>query len=746
MTTSDPALQAARKAFRARLEADLAERRRLLAGHLDEVLAAPERRGRGSRPAAGPLPVTTLSLWPAAWPAPLTVRSALDLAEQDEALAELVAEDLALSVQAFVRPELQDDVLTDPAVIRSWDWPRLPGTPAELLWLLGKAAKVAERAWSFPFDAPDVLRWATRGFSALDPQGRAGEELLGLGYVSSDRVIVAPGPDGHERRYSVWNLALLAWAEWRRRPELLAWATMDRLAVEDPGPVHFALARQHAGDDEDARLTLAGELVRQLRAAREDLGMTGPPPAWGDDPPARDDMLALDAAGAGFLAGIGHEGEKAAEALRTKAIRLWVQFSGAQARLPGMAPDPATLYHAWWPDRTWPGTPPGTTAEAPEQRPSRFAAALCAVLWKDVVRRTLAARPFAILRVTAADGDDYVQVDKAAAAASWAFGGTAVTIDSDEYVAEPELVTRLMPRSWEMLPAAATQRPHQYVLPLETHDSGSLLVAAVGAAAIARKDDGTRLVTLPALVGKLTVIVLASVRDDEVVSVNLGDLTRELYPEAKRLRPREYARVTEALLWTKSLHLVLPDDTAIQCFDIRAALDPRRARPDQTIGWAIGRHLLDLTRHGARVRNLRGYFVLNKSGAMRLPNKRSALLRHYIRAAAGWNDAHDPATGRFNPRLLPAHTPEQWAAMTNTMSERAAEYAAASRGRRESALRRELSKARKEVVRNLEELADEHGLIRLELRGEEGKLVILPPDPLLEAYDRMRKGGTRPDR
>jgi len=453
-------------------------------------------------------------------------------------------------------------------------------------------------AWSFSFAPSDVLWWARERLNDLPPGGRTSDEQLRL------------------EQYSTWNLSLLAWAEWRRRPEQLGWLTMARLATEDPDPIHFALARQHAGEDEDARDALARELVRQLRSAREAIGMAEPPPVWGDAPPSRDGMLALDADGADFLARLGPEGKKAAEELRTKGTRLWDDFTGVQARLPGVPTDPAALYHAWWPDKRWATSLPETPAGTLEQRPSRFAVALCEVLWKDVVPRTLETRSFAILRVTGLDGDDYVRVDKAAAAASWAFGGAAVTVDSDEYVAEPELVTRLMPRSWEFLPAAATQRPHQYVLPLESHESGSLLVAAVGAAAIARKDDGTRLLTLPTLVGKLTVLVLASVRDDEVVSVNLGELTRELYPAAKRLQPREYARVTEALLWTKSLHLVLPDDTAIQCFDIRAALSPKRARPDQTVSWAIGRHLQDLTRRGTRGRSLRGYFVLNKSGAM----------------------------------------------------------------------------------------------------------------------------------
>ncbi len=350
MAPSEPAAPATGEAFRTRLARDLTTWRQRQVNVLDEVLAVSERRGDASQPPPGRWPVATLSVWPEAWPTPLTVRAAIDLAEQDEALAEHIAEDLALCVQAFVCPELQDEVLTDPAVIRSWDPPRLPGTTAELLWLLERATRAGERAWSFPFDATDVLRWASPGFSALDPQGRVGEELPGLGYVSSDRILVAPGPDGRERRYSVWNLTLLAWAEWRRRPELLAWETMARLAVEDPGPVHFALARKHAGDDEEARDDLARELVRQLRSVREDLGMTGPPPAWGDAPPGRDGMLALDDAGADFPSRIGREGDRASESLRTKATGLWASFTGAQARLPGVPAAPADLYHAWWPE------------------------------------------------------------------------------------------------------------------------------------------------------------------------------------------------------------------------------------------------------------------------------------------------------------------------------------------------------------------------------------------------------------
>ena len=116
----------------------------------------------------------------------------------------------------------------------------VPGTLSDLPWRLERASSLAKlpprkrqnaantwvrrqgHAWSFSFAPSDVLWWARERLNDLPPGGRTSDEQLRL------------------EQYSTWNLSLLAWAEWRRRPEQLGWLTMARLATEDPDPCYIA--------------------------------------------------------------------------------------------------------------------------------------------------------------------------------------------------------------------------------------------------------------------------------------------------------------------------------------------------------------------------------------------------------------------------------------------------------------------------------------------------------------------------
>jgi len=170
---------------------------------------------------------------------------------------------------------------------------------------------------------------------------------------------------------------------------------MGRLLAEDPTVIHFrmasdALAEDGAyADDDGARRALAAKLTDELRRAADALKMTGEAPVWGSTPPGvNDGMLALDAAGADFLARFEDDGRKTAEALREKAAERWRDFTGDQGDLAG-GPPLWRLWRLWLPD-------PGWVETNRAHPPSPFALALCAVLWRDVVRpeREKAARRF----------------------------------------------------------------------------------------------------------------------------------------------------------------------------------------------------------------------------------------------------------------------------------------------------------------------------------------------------------------
>ena len=135
---------------------------------------------------------------------------------------------------------------------------------------------------------------------------------------------------------------------------------------------------------------------------------------------------------------------------------------------------------------------------------------------------------------------------------------------------------------------------------------------------------------------------------------------------------------------------------------------------------------------------------MNLDGAMRLPTKRPATLRHYIRAAAHWNAAFKPG-GAFDPGKLPTYTAQKWASMTNSIPPAAVAYLLADgkRKRTTSTGAAQWSKDRKAMLDDLDFLHAE-GLVVVEKVGKDG-LRLLPPAVHQEAWALARKAGTRPD-
>lgn len=360
----------------------------------------------------------------------------------------------------------------------------------------------------------------------------------------------------------------------------------------------------------------------------------------------------------------------------------------------------------------------------------RYLVPLALALWVERVKpeTDLAQQPrFRILGVGGSDGDDYVRLPKPISAASWAIGGEGVELDGNRYAAEPKVLVQRVPRAWAILPREALTRPHQLSLPLADGTQVPLVVALTDGGAV-----------IPATAGKLLLVMFAGGCEGRLVTGTLGDLARQVYPDAQRIQPRELVRVAHGLKVLENLRLVLPDDTELPLFSVQAPIDPAHPRPDQCVGWELTRLFAhQVQAHGPK---LRGWFLLNLTGAMRLDSKRPQLLRQYVRACALWNDAHAPGGGEFDPDRVEPYTAEEWARLNNTLSTRAVDYLASERKaqKKRDALAADLKTTRA----TLEELAGV-GLIELSKRGR-NQLLILPPDAYLEAHRKARRGAGAP--
>ena len=455
---------------------------------------------------------------------------------------------------------------------------------------------------------------------------------------------------------------------------------------------HVAAMREHVGMGDDAALPKNEDGA--MRAADVD----GDPLLW------------LDEAFAGYLESMGEACTEMAAEVRKAARKRWAKRG--QGTIDD-EPENGLLLKSWinlgaddradlYPYLQW----------------------LAIAVWRAEVRPELTAPEFAP-SVVVVGGEDYTKLPKPTAAISWGFGGAGVAVDDDRFTAQPDAPrVQVVPKSWSIVQGEDLQcQPHQTTLPLEIPGDTPLTLAMGG-------QPGT---VIPSPGGKLLVLMLATAHGGDMTKGPLGELARYIYP-GRRVQRSNLEQIAKVLNIADKLCAVLPDGTALRCFDVRwpaVGVDP-----EQVVGWGLGRFFLDMARratataHGLRA--LRGEFVVNLTGIMRLP-RRDALLRNYIQAAALWNDANTPGKpGDFNADYLKRYTVDRWAALVNTLS-----TAGVARDRRK------LWRDKRDTLKDLEVLHD-RGMIRIERAGKKGEITLLPPDDLLEARRLIRGGAARP--
>lgn len=409
----------------------------------------------------------------------------------------------------------------------------------------------------------------------------------------------------------------------------------------------------------------------------------------------------------------------------------------------------AAFWEKWLPSPAWP----------PLRRLAFAAFALWSVRVRPTLEREARSAPLQIGIITYA-GDSYAAMPKIAAPVSWAFGAPGIPVkevDGDHYAHEPSFIedTALLPRSWKLLPSDHSRKPHQTALPIDDiHINQGYLKNESSVSQNPMEDHGE---TLPVAIAgsqgyvlspyaaKIALLMLASpqVKAGEMVRSTIGELTRLTRPEAKRLQSRDYEAAARGLDELHHLFIFLPDNTKVPVFQVQSPARPELARPDMTLRYGLTALFSEalsqaasgsLHGPGLQGREYSGQFLLNLTGTMRLPNNKPTLLRYYMRFAAHWNAAFTPGSkGEFDLGRMPSHTIEEWAAIANALPPGVVEYIEAKRGGIVSKKRApQLSMERKRAIEDLDTLADEHGLIKLEKRGD--VILPLPPSSYIEAW------------
>ena len=522
----------------------------------------------------------------------------------------------------------------------------------------------------------------------------------------------------------------------------------------------FALLRDEVAprvtrnDDRDAHNALAVRLGDHAKAFLEsidlpkriDAYLESQPKPLADDPGElastmeEDGILFLDELFARDLESIGDTGKTAAKHLRKSARERMEAFRESDRA--------AKLWEAW--------NLPASGAEWEGTTSPRWIVTLARVLWLDVVgpalERQSEARPFRLEAVRGSDSDRYVTQPKIVAPISWAMGAPgmrAVTLDGDRYAPEPNMAARLVPRSFPLLAELEghERKPHQTILALEHEEPIALPVAVAGATNYA----------ISPVAAKLALVMLAAedVKRGRLLRVSLGELARWVHPNATRLQARELQATSRALDELRLVFLFLPDGRKAQMFETVSAAVPELARADMEITWGLARTFLAALAQDIRGPKLkgseyRGDFLVNLDGAMRIPAKRPALLRHYIRAAAHWNAAFKPGSpGTFDPAMTPAYSAKEWATITNSLPPGVVEYlnAQGKRAKGTSTGRAQWSKERKGMLADLAEL-EAMGLVEVQMegRGQNERFKLLPSAAHLEAKAQAQAEGRRPER
>lgn len=451
----------------------------------------------------------------------------------------------------------------------------------------------------------------------------------------------------------------------------------------DPDKRHFDVARtelehaKHPGDDSKARLDLAGAVLDELRTLAAALDV--------DNGPLADDA----------------NGEAARDALAERLRTI-----GDKGRT--LADDPKLTADDPW--RYWLAEPPICVDW------------LARALWHDKVRPETVAKPARALGARVG-GDRYVKLPKLAHGVGWALGapGVQVEIDGDRYAQAPGL-TFYVSRSAGLLPKGA-QLASQLSLDVGVlGDDVPLAVRVVGDAqavvsAVAAKAGLWMMATAPAGAG--------------LTSCTLRDFTKALRPGYKRIQARDYQDTARAFRVWRGLTIVMPDDTDVTLFDIRAPRLAETADPDQQLWWGWTQSAALVANEGAGLSALTGWFLLNLDGAMRLDARHPIDLRTYLYAMTLTNDV------RRRPDRVPELTIPQLAAQVNALSEQAVQYRAGQGKNRRAA-----SEGQRQTKDSLERLSQEAGLLDVEWigKGRHRRFKLLPPKALLEAWQQFRAG------
>ena len=357
-------------------------------------------------------------------------------------------------------------------------------------------------------------------------------------------------------------------------------------------------------------------------------------------------------------------------------------------------------------------------------------------LWKKVAKPEVNSSPYKFLSVQPAKEDDhYCKVLKLSALLGWGLGGTGtvadskpavnINIDGDIYQKAPKIV-RYVSKAVGVMPRSF--RAGQNVLPVELHESTS----------VALKAAGSQKYILDPYAGKMFLFMLTTCPNSGMVRGSVDELTKVLNPQKKRIQARDRLATVQAARNLREVWMIMSDNTDIQVFDIRAPSLLGKINKKQPICWSFSNQLKQAIEN-EEFKFLKGEFILNLSGAMRLSGNEAPALRQYIFACASWNDAKNPASKRFDPKYLPTYTIEEWAAATNSLNSGSVDCIE----NEESKIRYKLSRDRKKTWQHLKILSEKYGLIRIEKTSKK-KFKILPPNSLLEAYNQHRKGYRRP--
>ena len=328
------------------------------------------------------------------------------------------------------------------------------------------------------------------------------------------------------------------------------------------------------------------------------------------------------------------------------------------------------------------------------------------------------------------DGDHYCKVGKELGTIAWAMGGAgSVEVDGDHYQKAPG-ITRYVTRSLAVI-GGPPKRASQIVLPLELPepDEAPLMIRVITDSQF----------IIPPRAAKLALFMMVTA-GREPCGGTVKQLYHALNPEhTGRVLTRDLQRVAADARALIPMRVVLPDYTDVRIFDIRAPVEPGKATADQFITWYHGQNFSSIVGQDGRIK---GQFVINLTGAMRLDaSKEAPLLRHYLQACAGWNDAHGPGGGPFDERYTETFDIEKWAMRVNALSSQAVEYLRAQG--KERRLRQKLSDDKRRARDDLARLEEVHGLLVVkELRGS--RFQVLPSGGLLEAWALWRKGNARP--